>query len=93
MSTAYLAYGWDNYEYPCAPIKVFWRKEDAEKFIAALDAYQLTRPQWPHDDASEEEFEAFDAEFEAWKKGHPAAEFEHRDGFSVMPIEIEETQP
>jgi hypothetical protein len=86
--TVYLVYGYDNYEYPCAPIKAFVSEVDARSWLAKIIAHHENRQPYPGDGFTDEEFDAWDKVDAQWRETHPAADSCHRDYFDVMPLEL-----
>lgn len=91
--TVFLVYGRDCYEYPYGPIKAFTSEADALALLDEIDAYQKTKPEYPSDDSSDEEFNAWDAKFAQWRVSHPAGDAWGHDGFNVMPLQLVEATP
>lgn len=89
--TIFLAYGYDHYEYPYDPIKAFASEADARTFVDEIDAYQKTKPEYPGDKSSDEEFNLWDAKLAQWRESHPASDACHHDGFDVMPLQLVES--
>lgn len=89
--TAYLVYGFDCYEYPCAPIKAFASESNARALLDEINAYQKGRPECPSDIDPDEDFDAWQSEFETWREAHPAGDMYGRDGFDVMPIPFKDS--
>jgi hypothetical protein len=88
--TVYLVYGFDCYEYPYNPIKAFSSKADADALLGEIAAYQEQKPEYPSDNASDEEYDAWNAQLAQWKDSHPAGDAYGHDGFDVMPLPLVE---
>ncbi|WP_027855595.1 hypothetical protein [Marinobacterium litorale] len=52
------------------PLKVFGSNEEAKTLQAKAIEYDRSKPPCPDTDG-EEEWDAFDSEYEAWSKNHP----------------------
>ena len=90
--TVFLVYGFDNYEYPCRPIKAFVSEADAQALLDEIAAYQSIKPAYPHDRASDEEYDAWEKADAEWRGAHPAGNAEGHDGFNVMPLVLAEAK-
>jgi hypothetical protein len=89
--TVFLVYGFDYYEYPYHPIKAFDSEARARALLSGIAAHQDAKPPYPGNDASDEEFDAWDKQMTRWRDGHPAGDASSFDGFAVMPLPMEDT--
>ena len=90
--TVFLVYGFDDYEYPCHPIKAFVSEADAQALLAEIVAYQAKKPAVT-DGSSDAELDAWEKALAEWRGAHPSGDAEWRDGFSVMPLVLVEPTP
>lgn len=93
MKSVYIVAATYHYE-GYTVMHAYTRREDAQAFADACTAYHNSedKPQAPKtlEDTPENdaEHEKWWAELNAWEEKHPAPEFTHCDGFTVMECEV-----
>jgi hypothetical protein len=88
--TVFLVYGYDNYEYPCNPIKAFSSEDEARKLLAEINAYAESRPPYPSYESTDGEYDAWTEKMSAWRDSHPASYASSHDGFAVMDLTFQD---
>lgn len=71
---------------PPIPLRAFQDRAQAEKWLAKLIDYHVSRPEMPYED-DRDRWKEFEAQLEEWRRGHPAgAAASHYQFFGVHEV-------